>query len=518
MALVSHCILVLHVLDIFPKMGILKIKGQEGGLLLHNCRKNSRSRVVQVGVVVALKADGARDFSPALKLAKSIQTDSLPPFVRDSTMRAIDTLGGRVTVGDVASQAGLKVTEAEKALQALAADAGGFLEVSDEGDVLYVLPKDYRSNLGAKSLRLKLEPILDKVKGVAEYAIRVLFGTALLASILIVYSTIIVLLSSGRSDDDNRGNRGGYQNQRYNNQGFSFYLSPADLFWYWDPYYYRRSRSVKRSGGMNFFESVFSFVFGDGDPNEGLEDLRWKSIGECISNKGGVVSAEELAPFLDVPPYGEDTQTDESFVLPVLLRFDGHPEVDDKGNILYRFPSLQRTAVDWLGRRKATSSEGLPNVYFSESQWNFSKASKVEQALVIGLGAFNLVGVIVLSGMLRDYSLVQQLRGSGLIPFATKILPLLQAYTATFFAIPAFRWFALQQKNAEIEKRNRARLGWVAALERAGLDLRAKLKSAREMAKRTVIGRERVIYSTEKDLAVQDYEAQEWEQRLKERN
>lgn len=148
----------------------------------------------------------------------------------------------------------------------------------------------------------------------------------------------------------------------------------------------------------------------------------------------------------------------------------------------------------------------------------------------------------------------------------------------------------MQQKNAEIEKRNRARLGWVAALERAGLDLRAKvtnclwhyytipifnnscflissqlglaglvllnqeclgassmhlgsrgwfakhvlivvggfflifwvclvqLKSAREMAKRTVIGRERVIYSTEKDLAVQDYEAQEWEQRLKERS
>lgn len=33
----------------------------------------------------------------------------------------------------------------------------------------------------------------------------------------------------------------------------------------------------------------------------------------------------------------------------------------------------------------------------------------------------------------------------------------------------------MQQKNAEIEKRNRARLGWVAALERAGLDLRAKV-------------------------------------------
>lgn len=31
-------------------------------------------------------------------------------------------------------------------------------------------------------------------------------------------------------------------------------------------------------------------------------------IGECISNKGGVVSAEELAPFLDVPPYSDNSQ------------------------------------------------------------------------------------------------------------------------------------------------------------------------------------------------------------------
>ncbi|XP_013585299.1 PREDICTED: uncharacterized protein At5g03900, chloroplastic-like isoform X2 [Brassica oleracea var. oleracea] len=36
--------------------------------------------------------------------------------------------GQRVIVGDVASRAGMKVTEAQKALQALAADTNGFLE------------------------------------------------------------------------------------------------------------------------------------------------------------------------------------------------------------------------------------------------------------------------------------------------------------------------------------------------------------------------------------------------------
>lgn len=44
-------------------------------------------------------------------------------------MRAIDSCGGRVTIGDVAGKAGLKLNEAEKALQAIAADTGGFLEV-----------------------------------------------------------------------------------------------------------------------------------------------------------------------------------------------------------------------------------------------------------------------------------------------------------------------------------------------------------------------------------------------------
>nr|PNR27888.1 hypothetical protein PHYPA_028480 [Physcomitrium patens] len=490
---------------------------QLGQVLPQGWRKSLKKLQVPVALQQFENEDNdARSFAPELK-TKSIEIDSLPPFVRDSTMKAVDDLGRRVTVGDVASRAGLKLTQAETALQALAADSGGFLEVSDEGDVLYVLPKDYRANLTSKSLRLKYEPLLEKLKALAEYAIRVSFGTALLASIVIVYSTILVILSSGRSDDDNRGNRGGYQNQRYNNPGFSMYISPADLFWYWNPNYYRSRRPSKRGGGMNFFENVFSFVFGDGDPNEGLEEVRWRAIGDTITSKGGVVSAEELAPFLDVPPYSEETKGDESYVLPVLLRFDGHPEVDEQGNILYRFPSLQRTAVDWLGRRKEAPKGGSDLYYFQENQWAFSKARKVEQALVIGLGCLNLAGVVILSSMLRDYSFIQSFRGSGLIPFAFKALPFLQAYTASFFAIPAFRWFLLQRRNAQIEQRNNARLGWLAALDRAGAELRQKLKSARDSAKRTVLGRDRIIYSTETDISTQDYEAKDWEQRLKER-
>lgn len=42
--------------------------------------------------------------------------------------------------------------------------AGVLAQVSDEGDVLYSFPKDYRSKLAAKSLKIKLEPLVEKGK------------------------------------------------------------------------------------------------------------------------------------------------------------------------------------------------------------------------------------------------------------------------------------------------------------------------------------------------------------------
>ncbi|OIT03846.1 PREDICTED: uncharacterized protein At5g03900, chloroplastic [Nicotiana attenuata] len=464
-------------------------------ILRHNRRRSSS---VHCSIDVEVKAGGI------------VESDKLPPEVRKRAMDAVDALGKRVTVGDVASKAGLQLSQAQKALQALATDTNGFLEVSDEGDVLYVFPKDYRSNLTTKSFRMKVEPFLEKAKLAGEYLVRVSFGTALIASIVIVYTTIIAILSS-RSEEDNRGRRG-----RSYDSGFTFYLSPTDLFWYWDPYYYRRRRVRKESGGMNFIESVFSFVFGDGDPNQEIEEERWKLVGQYISSNGGVVAAEELAPFLDVET--PNKTDDESYILPVLLRFDGQPEVDEEGNILYRFPSLQRTAApqrsgrkEYVGKRW-TDWVGQVERFLQEKKWQFSKTSSSEKALVIGLGGLNLFGVIILGTMLKNMTVSP----SSFISFVSEIFPLLQIYAGSFFTIPLIRWFLVRKRNADIERRNQAREQYARALERPDLSLRRKLLSARDMAQRTFIGQDRIIYSTDKDLYEQDYDAQEWEQRFRE--
>ncbi|KAG2686610.1 hypothetical protein I3843_09G014000 [Carya illinoinensis] len=455
------------------------------------------------------------DVPSAIRPGGSVESDSLPSDVRKRTMEAVDSLGGRVTIGDVASKAGLKLNEAQKALQALAADTNGFLEVSDEGDVLYVFPKDYRAKLAAKSFKFKVEPVIEKAKATAGYIVRISFGTALIASVIIVYTTIIAALSSGssRSDEDSRGRRGG----RAYDSGFNFYFNPADLFWYWDPYYYRRRQRQTDDQEMNFIESIFSFVFGDGDPNQGIEEERWKLIGQYITSHGGVVTAEELAPYLDVETT-EGTTNDESYILPVLLRFDGQPEIDDEGTILYHFPSLQRTASrrsgkkEYVGRRWTDWVGGVEK-FFKERKWEFSKTSSSQKAMVIGLGGLNLLGVIILGSMLKEIAV----KPSGLIRFVSDIFPLLQIYAGSFFAIPLIRWFFIRNSNAKIEKRNRARQQRAQALEFPDISLRRKLLSARDMAQRTVIGQDRIVYSTDRDLVEQDYEAKEWDLRFRER-
>eukprot|EP00850_Spirogloea_muscicola_P011054 SM000067S20331 [mRNA] locus=s67:471470:475533:+ [translate_table: standard] len=462
---------------------------------------------------------------PELKLGLRNEVDALPPAVRDSAIAAVSDLGGRVTVGDVAAAAGLKLSEAESALRALAADAQGFLEVSDEGDVLYVLPKNFQAILNQKSLWLKFQPLIKQIQGAAEYLLRVSFGTTLLASIALVYTTIFVLLS----EQDNRNQRGGYGGGYYAgprvSYGPSFYISPLDMFWYWNPNYNRNMRAkLREKKGLNFFEAVFSFVFGDGDPNQGMEAQRWRKIGDYITKQGGVVTAEELAPYLDPPQLNPDAPDDESYMLPVLQRLDGHPEVDEEGHILYRFPSLQRTAKDrgWFGALKRRlqgrpgeePSEELEDQrpFLLEKQWKFSEAAGSQQALAIGLGAVNLAGVLIVGGLLslhwikkcRDPQVAREI-GSGLVGFVSRSLPFLQVYAGSFFAIPAIRWLFLQRKNEKIKARNDSRV------QRA-----VSLINAREKAERLEIGSDRIIYSTEKEVSEQDVDAADFDRRLRE--
>jgi len=469
-------------------------------------RKRSQRRVAP------LSAFNDRSFSQS---ATEIASESIDPTLRRAVEQAVVNRRGKVTVGDVAADAGAaSIGQVQRALTALATDSQAVLKVSDSGEIVYEFKDSFREDIRAKSLAIRLEPVLNKVASVGWYVVRAAFGTALLASLATVAITLSVLASSGQSDKEGRGRSYGYSGA-----GPSVWFNLSDLFWYYDPWYYRRYGRSRRPEEMGFLESIFSFVFGDGDPNEEFAGERWTVLGRYIQSRGGVVTAEELAPFLDCTTkqlsgvMGSDgVIVDESFVLPALYRFEGRPEVDEQGSIVYVFPSLQTSAQ--------SSPMPVPYDAILEREWVLTKASSSQKILVGLLAAFNIIGVLSLSVALQNPRNVYVLAVNGLQGILG-LMPWLQAYAVSFIAIPLFRWISIKKKNADIEDRNSARLLAAKSVQSPSQTLASKMESKKKMAQFKTVTDKNIIYRSDKALddveQPSDLEALEWERKFRSR-
>ncbi len=425
-------------------------------------------------------------------------------------MRAVETLQYRATVGEVATQAGLELQLAQNQLAGLAAAAGGHLVVAETGDIIYELPTNFRSILLSKSAKLRLQATLAKVWQTVFYLIRISFGVALVLSIAIMTIAILVLIIAMNSrDEDNNDSR---------SRGGSFPITwliwwGPDLFSMFSPGYYRsnsgRSPKVRVSNDngsdMNFLESVFSFLFGDGDPNPNLEDRRWQTVGQVIQNNGGAVIAEQLAPYFD----DLDSIAEENHMMAVMVKFNGYPEVSPEGEIIYYFPELQIKA-------QARSKQLVPK-FLQENRWTFSLAPTTQKFLAMGLGGVNIVLALVLGTMLKDPTVIAQM--GGFIALVNGLYPVLIGYAIAFLGIPLIRYFWIQRRNDKIRSRNEQRQATAAVLEGEYEPIQKKLAYAKTFAAQKVINPGDIAYTSEKDLLDQDLEKQaaidaEWQKRL----
>ncbi|MBD2441526.1 hypothetical protein [Nostoc sp. FACHB-110] len=419
-------------------------------------------------------------------------------------IRTVEQLGYRVTVGDVATQAGLNVAEASQGLLTLAAEAGGHLQVAESGDIVYQFPQNFRAVLRNKYFQLQLQEWWQKVWGILFYLIRISFGIFLVLSIALITITIFIIITATSSDRDS--------NNRGSSYSGGFFYFP-DLFWFFSPNYYDTSYQQRRyenrqANELNFFEAVFSFLFGDGNPNAKLEERRWQEIAAVIRNQRGAVVAEQIAPYLDDigPTYQQEY---EDYMLPVLIRFNGQPQVSSQGQIVYYFPELQIRA----------SKKGRQSVpaYLEELPWRFSIASSGQNMLSAGLGIVNFVGALVLGRLLRDGVVAAKL--GGLVAFTQGIYWLLLAYGIGFLGVPLVRYFWIQWRNKKIAGRNRDRLFRARLLTDPDENLQQKIDFAHQFAAETVIENKDLVYSTETDLLDQEIEhsAQieaQWQKRL----
>ncbi len=422
--------------------------------------------------------------------------------------QAVERLGYRVTVGDVAAEAGLPVLEAQQGVLALATEAQAHLQVAESGEIAYVFPKNLQAVLWSKSWRLRWQSNWEKVWRVLFYLIRISFGVLLILSLVLIVVAITLLAvaaSSANQQGDNRRRGGG--------GGMIFlpriWIGSSPFRMFQPPG--RRRVQPRTPSEMNFLEAVFSFLFGDGDPNADLDDRRWQSVAQVIQANDGAVVAEQITPFLSDLGEGWDKDL-EDFMVPVLSRFNGIPQVSPQGGIVYQFPELQVTA-------KAQRQVSAPR-FLQELPRKFSQATSGQIMGAIGLGSANLIGALVLRSMLQDPALVAQ--AGSLVGFVSSIFWVLLGYGAAFLALPLGRYFWVQRQNSRIEARNADREQRAEALKQLTDDQREKLAFAQTLSAQTVLGTDDLAYTTESDLTEQEIAQKdkidaEWQRLLEQR-
>lgn len=404
---------------------------------------------------------------------------------KKKVIEAIGELGRRVTAADVATKTGLPLLTVNRTLNEVASETGGHLQVGTTGDIAYSFHPGFSQAYLAQGITLAFAKAAKFIWQLAFYLLRISFGVILILSLIFIVTIILTFFLRGgdrrRDYDDDPGGFG------FSHMIFDYIVIRDMLAWSTAsrPVVYQYDRpTVRRQHHSNFFLNCFSFLFGDGNPNEGLDEKRWQLIAKAIRKNNNVMTAEQLAPYTGADPKDEDA------VLPILVRFNGNPEVTEKGNIVYVFPEMQTGA--------ATAFDTAPPAYLQEFPWRFTNMTPGALAPVILVASLNFGLAWLLWGFLA----------AGPPTGILKVMNVLVIYGTLFIAIPLARLGINFFRNQRIQERNLKRYQLAQITANPEPELATKLLEAERYKLRTQkLTEDKIVYTTERDTLEQDFDA-----------
>jgi hypothetical protein len=386
-----------------------------------------------------------------------------------------------LAMADLVAKTGIPLEKVRELVPVCADEYNGRLEVTASGEILYSFPNGFKSRYrgfkavagrffrGALKFAAKAAKFLFKI-----WIVVMLVGYFVLFLLLALAALClsVVARSSSSSDSGGGGRDGG--------GGFFFVGNIFSMLWriwffselasgYDRRYYGYYPQTQQKPKGRPLHKAVFSFVFGDGDPNASIDEREKQSIIAYIQARDGVITQGEFMALS-----GAEPAKAEEKMMRYCAEFGGVPEATDDGVVIYRFEELLRR-VDRKDRSFRNFSAPL------ESLRVFSLNKK---SVNIGIGVINLVntifggfflsnaleyGVITTNAQLSQapqlyavtYALLHNyivsypympiLIGLGVVPLAFSIL---------FYLIPGIRFLWTKKENERIKMDNLRKFGF----------------------------------------------------------
>lgn len=393
-----------------------------------------------------------------------------------------------MSIADVAAKTGLPIHLTSIELNRIALETKAVMEVSNRGQIVYKFFPDLDSIYRLVGIRKIVMETLHAAYEAGFFLLRMSFGVLLVVSfvtIAVVFTVALIIILCGMDAADGEGDL-----DLQEGLDFEFFdFEALGMFFGWGiftggetPESYCGVQIEQPDRG--FFSNCFSFLFGEGNPNRDIEEEQFKLAADLIRRNNGAVTAEQLAPYL------VSAKVSDYAVLPILVRFNGCPEVSPKGTVVYTFPELQVTASGL--NQVAALYELQPSL--KEKDWIFTKVPTEKLHWVFFFAGANLCGAYALNQHLAWFQ--------PLLPFKDQVHAIM-AYAIFFMGFPILREFYNLVRNAIIDVRNKFR-------ERAAKEVHApknqmKIAEARQFAQQMVnIASGPMVYTTSTDILGQD--------------
>ncbi len=341
-----------------------------------------------------------------------------------------------LTIADAAAASGLPLRDAERGLHELTAEYRGHLRVTDQGELLFVFPYGFAQPWKTRdAITRALEATLRVLAGLGRFVVRA-WVTIVLVGYVALFVALLVAMAASRSEDRRRHHGSGML-------GYAVFRMLGDaLFWTFHPFSPIGARNVRRFGAREprdetpFYEKVNRFVFGPTLARKDDEAARTKRIVNEIRAQQGRIGLADVMRVTGLPREEADP-----LMARLMVDFDGDVAVSEDGGIIYRFPSLRRTAdgVVTASARSEPAWERAPRVPPLTGNPGGSNF------LIAALNAFNLLmSSVALAGGWTLERLVAALGGvpvEKLPPPGTAwvlgVIPLV--FSLVLFALPIAR-------------------------------------------------------------------------------
>jgi hypothetical protein len=396
-------------------------------------------------------------------------------------------------VADVAAATALPLPAVRELVPRAADEFRGRLKVTQSGEILYSFLEGFTSRYRSPTARLNR--FLDRLLTISLAALSWLFKAWIVVMLLgyfalfmIIALAALVLSVAGNSSSSNSRSR--------SSSGGGVYLA-AHVFdliirlWFYSELTKSMSGGYGRGYGNPYarggqgglfggsakpkgrplHKAVFSFVFGEEDPNKDADSAEKRALIACVSSNRGLIGLPEYMAITGLGP-----QEAEQGILSFCAEFGGLPEATDDGTIIYRFGDiLLRSDTPHPAAGIAKDSAPLRRLRpFSANTKTMNAWFGIINAVNLFFGSYFFYQAVHV-GIIRtneELAIAPRLYGVAYYALSTTIIenpqpfmliglglvPLL--FSFFFWIIPALRRARLGNENQGIKKRNLRKIGF----------------------------------------------------------